>query len=287
VIGRDVASPPPPGANVLQGVALHRGGPATVRLDAAPGPITLVQRGAEAPLDALHVARADRGVTLASADGRIRVDLVEHLFAALGGLGVRAGVRVTIDEDELPLLDGGALRFAEALLALGLAPAPSSSAPAPAALTIARHASLTRGDAVYHFAPGPEVALRVEVEFRAPVGRESAAWRGDADDFLERIAPARTFGWADEHAALLASGRAAAVDLDAVLVFDDRGAIPGCRPAVKDEVARHKLLDLIGDLAIHGGAPRGSITASHPGHAATHAIVTEALALGVLARSAA
>jgi UDP-3-O-[3-hydroxymyristoyl] N-acetylglucosamine deacetylase len=280
VIERDVASPPD--ASVLRGVALHRGGPAAVRLARAAGPITLVQRGAEAPLAELHVARADRGVTLASADGRIRVDLVEHLFAALGGLGVGAGVQIAIDDDELPLLDGGALRFAEAVLALGLANEP---APAPAALVITRHASIARGAALYDFAPGPDIALRVEVEFRAPVGRESAEWRGDAADFLERIAPARTFGWADEHAALLASGRATAVDLDAVLVFDERGAISGCRPAAKDECARHKLLDLIGDLAIHGGPPRGSITASHPGHAATHAVVAEALALGVLVRS--
>ncbi|MFS8068294.1 MAG: UDP-3-O-acyl-N-acetylglucosamine deacetylase, partial [Byssovorax sp.] len=228
MIGRDVASPPD--ASVLRGVALHRGGPAAVRLARAAGPITLVQRGAEAPLAELHVARADRGVTLASADGRIRVDLVEHLLAALGGLGVGAGVQITIDDDELPLLDGGALRFAEAILELGV-----PREPAPRSLVITRRASIARGDAVYDLAPGSDVELRVEVEFRAPVGRERAAWRGDAADFLARIAPARTFGWADEHAALLASGRARAVDLDAVLVFDERGAIDGCRPAGEAE----------------------------------------------------
>jgi UDP-3-O-[3-hydroxymyristoyl] N-acetylglucosamine deacetylase len=277
VIGRAASLPD---ENILRGVALHRGGPAEVRLAAVAGPITLVQRGASAALADLHVARADRGVTLASTDGRVRVDLVEHLFAALGGLGVDAGVRIAIDDEELPLLDGGARRFAEAILALGLA-----REPAQRALVITREASIPRGSALYHFAPGPSAALRVEVEFRAPVGRQSAEWRGDAADFLERIAPARTFGWADEHAALLASGRAAAVDLDAVLVFDERGAIPGCRPAGEAEAARHKLLDLIGDLAIYGGPPRGAIVASRPGHAATHAVVAEALALGVLARS--
>jgi UDP-3-O-[3-hydroxymyristoyl] N-acetylglucosamine deacetylase len=278
VLGRAASLPD---QHVLRGVALHRGGPAEVRLAAAAGPITLAQRGASAALGELHVARADRGVTLASADGRVRVDLVEHLFAALGGLGVGAGVHIAIDDDELPLLDGGARRFAEAILALGLAPAPP-----PRALVITREASIPWGSALYHFAPGPRVALQVDVEFRAPVGRQSAAWRGDAADFLARIAPARTFGWADEHAALLASGRAAAVDLDAVLVFDDRGAIPACRPAGEAEAARHKLLDLIGDLAIHGGPPRGAIVASRPGHAATHAVVAEAFARGVLAWSA-
>jgi UDP-3-O-[3-hydroxymyristoyl] N-acetylglucosamine deacetylase len=278
VIGRAVASRP--GARVLRGVALHRGGPATVCLEAAAGPITIVQRGAEASLAEFHVARADRGVTLASADGRVRVDLVEHLFAALGGLDVRAGVRVTVDDDELPLLDGGARLFAEAILALGLA-----REVGPRTLVITRNASISRGNAVYDFATGSGVTIEVDVEFRAPVGRESAAWSGDAADFVERIAPARTFGWADEHAALLASGRAAAVDLEAVLVYGDDGAIAGCKPAAKDEAARHKLLDLIGDLAIHGGPPRGSLTVRRPGHAATHAVVAEAIATGVLAWS--
>jgi UDP-3-O-[3-hydroxymyristoyl] N-acetylglucosamine deacetylase len=267
---------------VLHGVALHRGGPATVRLEAAAGPITIVQRGVEAALADLQIARADRGVTLASADGRIRVDLVEHLFAALGGLGVRAGVRITIDDDELPLLDGGARLFAEAILALDLTP---DLAPAPRPLVVTRNASISRGNAVYVFTPDRHVALRVDVEFRAPVGRQSASWSGDPDDFVKRIAPARTFGWADEHAALLASGRAAAVDLSAVLVYGDDGAIAGCRPATKNEAARHKLLDLIGDLAIHGGPPRGSLTVLRPGHAATHAVVAQAFTLGVLARS--
>ncbi|MEP7124381.1 MAG: UDP-3-O-acyl-N-acetylglucosamine deacetylase [Byssovorax sp.] len=278
MIARAVASAPEP--RVLRGVALHRGGPATVRLEAAPGPITIVQRGVEASLADLHIARADRGVTLASTDGRVRVDLVEHLFAALGGLGVRSGVRITVDDDELPLLDGGARLFAEAILALGVAPEPGEPP-----LVITRNASISRGNAIYVLTPGRAVAVSVEVEFRAPVGRQSAAWSGDASDFVKRIAPARTFGWADEHAALLASGRAAAVDLSAVLVYDDDGAIAGCRPAAKHEAARHKLLDLIGDLAIHGGPPRGSITAQRPGHAATHAVIAQAFALGVLARS--
>ena len=269
-----------PGARVLRGVALHRGGPATVRIEAAAGPITIVQRGVEASLADLQIARADRGVTLASSDGRVRVDLVEHLFAALGGLGVRAGVRITIDDDELPLLDGGARLFADAILELDLAPEATHRT-----LLITQNASISRGNALYDFAPGGEIALHVGVEFRAPIGRENATWSGDAADFLERIAPARTFGWADEHAALRASGRAAAIDLDAVLVYDDEGAIAGCRPATKDEAARHKLLDLIGDLAIHGGPPRGSLIAQRPGHAATHAVVAEALASGVLAWS--
>jgi UDP-3-O-[3-hydroxymyristoyl] N-acetylglucosamine deacetylase len=298
---------------VLRGIALHRGGPAEVRLSQCDGPIVVAQRGAEAPLDELRPVRTDRGVTVATEDGRVRVDLIEHLLAAFGGLGIREGMRVEVG-DELPLLDGGALAFAEALHELGLAPerlrplrplrpcGPPDPETARAQgtqglegslrlcgsiLRIRREAVLEHGRSVYRFTPGTRVELRVEVDFPAPVGRGSAAWAGDADDFVARIAPARTFGWASELAALRAAGRASEVDLDAVLVFDERGPLPGCRPPGPDEPARHKLLDLVGDLALHGGPPLGLIEAALPGHGATHAIVARALAAGVLAREGA
>lgn len=238
------------------------------------GPIVIAQRGAEAGLDALLPVRTDRGVTVATADGRVRVDLIEHLLAAAGGLGVFAGLRVETDDDELPLLDGGARRFAEALVSL--------DPPRGRALRVAREATFARGRSRYRFLPGEGVEVRVTVDFPAPVGAQRAAWAGDPDDFLARIAPARTFGWVQELAALRAASRAAAVDLVSVMVFDEHGVIAGCRPASEDEPARHKLLDLIGDLALRGGPPRGLVEAEAPGHTATHAVVAEAFATGVL-----
>ncbi len=258
----------------LRGVALHRGGPAEVRFLRADGPVVLAQRGAEAPLASLRAVHTFRGVTVASEDGRVRVDLVEHLLAALGGLGIEGGVRLETDDDELPLLDGGAARFAEALRGLDL--------PRGRALRVSREATLSHERSVYRFARGTTPAVRVEVDFPAPVGRQRAAWDGDPSDFVARIAPARTFGWAHEREALRAAGRAAEVDLDSVLVFDAHGPLPGCRAPGPDEPARHKLLDLIGDLALYGGPPLGSVDAFAPGHTATHAVVTRALALGVL-----
>ena len=72
---------------------------------------------------------------------------------------------------------------------------------------------------------------------------------------------------------------------DAVLVFDATGIVGGSKnQQEKDEVARHKLLDLIGDLAFAGGPPRGRILAKRPGHTATHRIIRDALSLGILSR---
>src|SRR5262249_17729848 len=150
--------------------------------------------------------------------------------------------------------------------------------PSPAALRIARAGTLHSGSATYAFAPGARVCLSVQVRFRSPIGCERAAWDGDPDDFAMRIAPARTFGWLDEHTSLLERGRARGATLDGVLVLLDGGSHPGCKPEAPMEVARHKLLDLTGDLALHGGPPIGSIHAIAPGHAATHAVMSEALA---------
>jgi UDP-3-O-[3-hydroxymyristoyl] N-acetylglucosamine deacetylase len=126
------------------------------------------------------------------------------------------------------------------------------------------------------------VGLEVAVEY-PETGPEAASWHGDRGDFLERIAPARTFGFLREAALLFDSGRARHVDPQAVLVFDAQGGVVGSsRPPGPAELARHKLLDLIGDLYLYGGPPLGRLRASRPGHRATHAVVRQALAEGIL-----
>jgi UDP-3-O-acyl-N-acetylglucosamine deacetylase len=263
----------------LEGTAVHRGIHAKVTLTVEDGPIRFEQRGAIVALEELNPVATDRGVTVTDADGRVRLELVEHLLAAFGGLGVGAGVRITIDEDEMPLLDGGAARFSEALRAIGAAPTPST-------LIVERAATIEVRGSTYEFAPARAITLAVDVDFRSPVGAQHASWDGDAGDFATRIAPARTFAWRDEVEALRACGRALGDVGDAAIVFDEGSTTLASGGSLRgeDEPARHKLLDLIGDLALHGGPPRGRIRAARPGHGATHAAVARALETGVLRR---
>lgn len=260
----------------LEGMALHAGVAVRVVLHAAPGPTRFVQHGRAAALADLHVARADAGVCLVGPGGAPAIDLCEHLLAAMGGMGVRDGVEVHVDGPELPLLDGGAAAWVAALERIG---APRG----PAALEVARAARFAEGNACYRLEPSDTMRIEVDVEFPAPVGREQAAWSGDADDFRQRIAPARTFGWVADHADLLVRGRArGARAASGLLVFDGDAPLAGCAPPGPDECARHKLLDLIGDLATAGGLRSGILHAHRPGHAATHAVVRRALAEGAL-----
>jgi UDP-3-O-[3-hydroxymyristoyl] N-acetylglucosamine deacetylase len=260
-------------------VGLHSGEPCEVQLTPRDGPVVFCTRLGDAPVAELRVARTDHGVRVRCERIGLDVDTVEHFLAALAGLSIRSGVGVEVHGPEMPLMDGGALAFTTALAGLSL---PSEEPP----MRVLRSGVIRVGAATYELSPGDGVALDVEVHFDAPqIGRQAASWRGSAESFIADIAWARTFGFRRDGEALLRAGRARAVDPAAVMVLADDGAVepPGteARPA---EFARHKLLDLVGDLYLFGGPPRGAIRATRPGHGATHRAMTEAVALGIVGR---
>ncbi|HMJ51593.1 MAG TPA: UDP-3-O-acyl-N-acetylglucosamine deacetylase [Polyangiaceae bacterium] len=277
----------------LQGYALHRGVMTAVTLVRCDGPLAFEQDGRRARVSQLTVQRSDAGVTLSDGHG-LEVDLVEHLLAALGGLGIRSGVTAIVEGAELPILDGGARTFADALVALEL---PARS-PEPGDLIVSKPGRLSAGSSSYTFDVADDTALSIEAVFDHPaIGTERASWDGSSRTFLESIAPARTFGFRADGPDLWRRGRAelavSAADSDAreafsraVIVFDATGpvAAAGQAPPSAGEIGRHKLLDLIGDFALHGGPPRGRVLASRPGHTASHRIIRQALALGILSR---
>ena len=257
-------------------MALHAGRPASVTLSRFEGPTSLGAGGARVPLREARVVRADHGVRVALGPGGPEVDLVEHLLSAGAAPGRGAGARRAGAGGEVPLLDGGARAFSDALLSLGVPP----SGPL---LEVRRAFEARVGESRYELSPGAGRRVAVSIAFDHPrIGAQSARWEGDGPDFARRVAPARTFGFLRDHPELARAGRARAVDLDAVVVFDDEGPVPGCRLRAPDEPALHKLLDLIGDLALHGGPPRGSVRAHRPGHGATHEVLRRGLLEGAL-----
>ena len=223
------------------------------------------------PLDQLQVLRTDHGVQvgLGAAEDSFRLDLFEHLCAALAGLGIYADLEIRASGPEVPLLDGGALEFSLALLALEL---PES----PPRYRITRPGELTLGTTRYTFRPGQQVRVSVCVDFPG-VGEQWASWDGTRSHFLADIAPARTFGFRKDHERLLAAGRARSVDPRSVMVLDDTGRVtPPGAPMRGPELARHKLLDLLGDLYLGGGPLRGELTADQPGHGNNHRLMRAA-----------
>jgi UDP-3-O-[3-hydroxymyristoyl] N-acetylglucosamine deacetylase len=205
--------------------------------------------------------------------------LVEHLFAALAAYNALSGVHIHVTGPEIPLLDGGARNWTLALEALGLRQASPG-------FRIAREASYVFDATCYRLTPGNRIHLEVETQFDIPLGVQRACFVGDLKQFRNRLAPARTFGFARDAGALIAKGRASCIQAGDILVFNEDGtlAVPARAPA-EHELAAHKLLDFMGDSLLYGAVPVGSITAFRPGHTANHAMFQSALSDGVLVAS--
>ncbi len=262
----------------FHGRGLHSGELCSVAFDRDFGPVRLRMGKRSVELSELSVLRTDHGVQLGLAGepaagsttpatelptlgGEVifRLDLVEHLMAALAGLGIYSDLEIRASGPELPLLDGGALEYSLALLALELPQEPPRT-------RICRRGELQVGSARYTFEPADTTQISVTVDFPG-VGEQRASWNGTRAHFLEAIAPARTFGYRSDHQALLAAGRAQAVNPRSVMVLNARGEVePPGAPMAEAELARHKLLDLMGDLFLGGGPLLGQLSADQPGH---------------------
>jgi UDP-3-O-[3-hydroxymyristoyl] N-acetylglucosamine deacetylase len=263
---------------VVRGVGLHTGTPASVTLRARPGAVELCSGGRAARIADLEVASTERSTTVEAYGGLLRVGTVEHVFAALAGCGVYDGVELDIDGPEMPLLDGGAGAWCDALAALEL-PGPGRRAPG---MRVARDATVHLGASRYEFTRGPGVEVEARLELDDARLEPEARWTGGPDDFRARIAPARTFARASDVEDLLRRGLARHVDAASVVVLA-AGAIHHSGPAFSpDEPARHKLLDLIGDLYVHGGPPIGRVRGVRPGHSANAEAMRRALDDGIL-----
>ena len=190
------------------------------------------------------------------------VATIEHLMATLRALDVD-NATIEIDGPEVPVMDGSAGAFLDALDEAGIAPleAPRSY------IKVLRPVAVRYGDARAEFLPYDGMRIEVEIDFANPlVGRQQFAADIDADVFRRELARARTFGFLADVEQLWARGLAQGASLDnAVVIGNDRVINPeGLR--FVDECVRHKALDAVGDLALAGAPIRGLYRAHRPGH---------------------
>lgn len=189
------------------------------------------------------------------------VRTVEHLLSALAVMGVDHA-RIEIDGPEVPLLDGSAKIWAEAIADVGLA---VSSQTAPT-LPVTREIVVRRGDAFVAAIPSDETRFSYAINFDSPaIGQQWHSWAPDREDFLTAIAPARTFVLEKQVRQLQQAGLIKGGTLDNALVCGESGWInPPLR--FSNEPARHKILDLVGDLSLAGVIPQAHYLAYKAGH---------------------
>ena len=235
---------------VRTGIGLHSGQTTTVTLRPwdQPGFFILGDAPGSEPVRLEPSQVRDSQLCTTLDFGARRVATVEHLLAALAGCGL-SHVAIELSGDEVPLLDGSALGWVEAIAEAGLQRA---TTPRPAPPELQQAVVLHRGASVITATPADRFQLIGVIDFPQPaIGRQQFSLALTPQAFVDQIAPARTFGFRDQVEQLRAAGLIQGGALDNALVCDgDHWLNPPLR--FPDEPVRHKLLDLIGDLALVG-----------------------------------
>ena len=247
------------------GIGLHSGN--KVNLSLKPAPADTGVRFRRSDLGGLEVAATVKhvgGINYATGLMRdaVRVDTVEHLLAALVSLGID-NVIVELNSPEVPIMDGSAAPFIYLIQEAGVKPLASPRR----YLKVLRPMSLSRGDKRIAVYPSDHFKVTYSIAYDHPMLRhQSRTIRLTEDSFVEEIAPARTFTFLKEVEMLRQQGLALGGSLENAVVIGDTGVLNNAL-RFDDEFVRHKILDVIGDMALVGHPLIGHLVAHRGGHA--------------------
>ncbi|NET53794.1 MAG: UDP-3-O-acyl-N-acetylglucosamine deacetylase, partial [Merismopedia sp. SIO2A8] len=238
-----------------QGVGLHSG--KTVRVTVRPTTEAVgrqfvrIDCPSAATIPAHISAVEDTQLSTQLGNGKVSVRTVEHLLAALVAAGID-NAYIDIDGPEVPLLDGSAKEWVEAIAQAGIQP---QTIKRPI-VTLKNPVSLYRGDAFVMAFPATIPRLTYGIDFPAAViGNQWHSWSPAVETFNDTIAPARTFTMAHQVDYLRQQGLIKGGSLDNALVCDLQKGWLNPPLRFPNEPVRHKLLDLVGDLSLLGHLP--------------------------------
>jgi UDP-3-O-[3-hydroxymyristoyl] N-acetylglucosamine deacetylase len=203
------------------------------------------------------------------------VSTAEHVLAALRGMGVD-NATIEVDGPEVPIMDGSAAAFVAAIDQAGLA---TQSAPRRF-IQVLRPLKVAMGDAYGELRPyAAGFRAEVEIDFaNAAIGRQNYAFDLSPERFRREICRARTFGFVNDVARLWNAGFALGSSFENSVVFDETRLLNTEGLRYSDECVRHKVLDVIGDLALAGLPLLGAYRSVRGGHKLNHAVLTALLA---------
>ncbi len=258
------------------GVGLHSGKPATLTLAPAPADagVTFVRMdlGVEIPARNEHVV--DTMLSTSLAIGPARVSTVEHVMAALHGMGID-NCRVEVDGPEIPILDGSAAPFTCLVQEAGVKVLPAGKQ----YLVIDQPVELRDGDKLARLEPSEAFAVDFTADFGHPlITNQSFKVTLGERAFEREVARARTFCFRRDIDRMQAMGLARGGSLENAIVVDEFSILNPEGLRFPDEFARHKVLDAIGDLALLGLPVVGTLVAVKSGHAMNQALVRKVLA---------
>lgn len=259
----------------VEGVALHSG--ANVRMALKPAPCDHGIRFRRMDLSgqptiaaSFHQVVDTRLATSLGANG-ILISTVEHLMAALAGQCID-NVLIELDGPEVPILDGSAAPFLEVLRGAGQ----RTQSALRKVIKVQRPILVREGDAYIKAYPSDHFRVRYSIDFPHPlVGRQEYTFLLNETAFHKEIAKARTFGFLKDVQRLQSMGLARGGSLENALVFDDFSVLNRDGFRFADECVRHKILDLLGDLALAGMPIAGYFEVHKAGHSLHHRFLKE------------
>lgn len=266
-------------ATTTSGIGLHTGREVSMTVCPVDGGTGRIWRrmdveGADIPALVPYVSKTAHRTELSCGD--VSVGTVEHFLATAYAFGID-DMRIELTGPEVPIGDGSADGYVGMLRRAGCHANGTVDPFVVSSSFEVRHAQ-----SLYVVEPAPQLSLSVRIDVPHPlIGAQSIDVDIDEHAFASEIAPARTFGYLDDHERLQQIGLARGADSTNVLVLTPDGLLGGTL-RWPDEFVRHKALDLVGDLALVGQPICAHITATQPGHAgnvtlarALYALVTQ------------
>ncbi len=256
------------------GVGLHSGAPVTVRLlPAAAGSGIVFRRtdldNFEIPATGRNVAKVSYATSLMRQG--VLISTTEHLLSAFIGMGID-NVIVEIDNLELPILDGSALPYVEAFHRVGI----REQRRRRETLRVLQPVEVRDGDKFIGVYPGTGYRICYTIVFPAPIGQQKTCVDLAAETYGSEIAGARTFGYKADERKLRDMGLIRGASAQNAIILSQSGPVNGPL-RFPDEYVRHKVLDLIGDLALAGRRLEAHVVAVRAGHAMHTALVARLL----------
>jgi UDP-3-O-[3-hydroxymyristoyl] N-acetylglucosamine deacetylase len=265
----------------VTGVGVHSGSPVSLTIGPASVDAGFVfvrtginGRDREVRAVADCVIATELATVLGDREGPL-VSTAEHVLAALRGMGVD-NATIEIDGPEVPIMDGSAAAFVTAIDQAGIV---AQSAPRRF-IQVLKTVKVALGDSFGELRPyASGFRAEVEIDFANPViGRQNYSLDLSPERFRREVSRARTFGFMNNVARLWSAGFSRGASFENSLVFDDERLLNPEGLRFADECVRHKVLDVVGDLALAGRPLLGAFRSFRGGHKLNHALLTALLA---------
>jgi len=252
------------------GIGIHKGKPISLRLDPLQADRGILfyrsDYDIEIPLSVDHVVNTSRATVIGKAG--YTISTIEHFLSVLYAYGID-NIRISVDGDEMPVMDGSAISFCLLLDEAGirLLNQPKKI------LKIKKPIEVKEGKRFARLEPSEEISFNFVIEFPHPaIGKQTYSYLHSQKTFVEEIARARTFGFSKDLQSLQSQNLALGANLKNAIGLDSRTVINQEGLRFDNEFVRHKILDAMGDMMVTGYNIYGKYLAFASSHALNHAL---------------